>query len=204
MMMSNQATAAATAASSKRKYDEAFKTNALKMIDNGQAVRSVAQSLGVGENLLHKWKAARQQHAPALELENAELRAKVRQLEMERDILKKSLEHFLPLAKEPRYELLDKQLPAFPVRLACRLLGLERSSFYRWRQAREVAEAPAAALAEAVREVFWEHARCYGARHLWAELRARGWPVGRRRVRRAMAELGLQAIQCYGSMSNRV
>jgi transposase-like protein len=36
----------------KRKYDEEFKRSALKMIDNGQTVRSVAESLGVGENLL--------------------------------------------------------------------------------------------------------------------------------------------------------
>lgn len=90
MMMSNQQ----AAATSKRKYDAAFKNNALKMIDNGQPVRSVAQSLGVGENLLHKWKAARKQQSPALELENADLRAKVRHLEMERDILKKALSIF--------------------------------------------------------------------------------------------------------------
>ena len=93
-MMSNQPAATANAATSKRKYDVAFKNNALKMIDNGQSVRSVAQTLGIGENLLHKWKAVRQQQAPALELENIELRAKLKQLEMERDILKKALSIF--------------------------------------------------------------------------------------------------------------
>ncbi len=33
----------------RRKYDEDFKRSALKMIDNGQSVRSVAQALGVAE-----------------------------------------------------------------------------------------------------------------------------------------------------------
>lgn len=61
------------------------------MIDNGQTVRSVAQSLGIGENLLHKWKSARVKGASGLEQENIELRGKVRQLELERDILKKAL-----------------------------------------------------------------------------------------------------------------
>lgn len=64
------------------------------MIDGGQTVRSVAQSLGVGENLLHKWKSARRSTARGLEQEVIELRLKKRQLELERDILKKALSIF--------------------------------------------------------------------------------------------------------------
>lgn len=79
---------------SRRKYDEGFKQNALRMIENGQTVRSVAASLGVGENLLHKWKTVRRANASGLEQENIELRGKVRQLELERDILKKALSIF--------------------------------------------------------------------------------------------------------------
>lgn len=63
----------------------------MKMVDNGQTVRSVAESLGVGENLLHKWKSARRGGSSDLERENLELRARNRQLELERDILKKAL-----------------------------------------------------------------------------------------------------------------
>lgn len=66
----------------------------MKMIDNGQTVRSVAQNLGVGENLLHKWKRGNRAGASDLERENVELRAKNRQLELERDILKKALSIF--------------------------------------------------------------------------------------------------------------
>ena len=64
------------------------------MIDGGQTVRSVAESLGVGENLLHKWKSARAAGASGLEQEVIELRAAKRQLELERDILKKALSIF--------------------------------------------------------------------------------------------------------------
>ena len=78
----------------RRKYDEEFRRDALKMIDNGQTVRSVAESLGVGENLLHKWKRTNRAGASDLERENLELRAKNRQLELERDILKKALSIF--------------------------------------------------------------------------------------------------------------
>ncbi|MCA1601133.1 MAG: transposase, partial [Acidobacteria bacterium] len=41
----------------RRKYDDEFKRQAVQMIANGQPVSSVAQSLGIGEKLLHKWKA---------------------------------------------------------------------------------------------------------------------------------------------------
>lgn len=77
-----------------RKYDDQFKLNALKMVDNGQSVRSVAQSLGVNENLIHKWKNARHAHQSSAEAEVIELRAKLRQVEQERDILKKALSIF--------------------------------------------------------------------------------------------------------------
>jgi transposase len=78
----------------RRKYDEDFKLQALKMIDNGQSVRSVAQTLGVSENLLHKWKHAKHGPLTALEQENTALKAKLKQLETERDILKKALSIF--------------------------------------------------------------------------------------------------------------
>jgi transposase len=78
----------------RRKYDEQFKLQALKMIDNGQSIRAVAEMLGVGENLLHKWKAARNQNRLQLEAENAELKTRLRQVEQEHDILKKALSIF--------------------------------------------------------------------------------------------------------------
>lgn len=81
-------------ASYRRKYDEDFKRNALKMIEQGQSVRSVAQALGVAETQLHKWKRAARSHASPSEQEVSQLRTRLRQVEMERDILKKALAIF--------------------------------------------------------------------------------------------------------------
>jgi len=78
----------------RRKYDDEFKRQALQMIANGQTVRCVARSLGIGENLLHKWKHAARASASPEEREVSELRASLRQVEMERDILKKALSIF--------------------------------------------------------------------------------------------------------------
>lgn len=84
----------ATAKRTRRKYDETFRREAVKMVNNGQSVRSVAQSLGVAENLIHKWKKARNRVSTPEESEMVELRARLRQAEAERDVLKKAISIF--------------------------------------------------------------------------------------------------------------
>lgn len=78
-----------------RKYDAEFKKEALKLLSTGRSVPDVARSLGIGENLLYKWRMDDTTNQPAeLQKGNAEieaLRKQVRQLEQERDILKKAL-----------------------------------------------------------------------------------------------------------------
>lgn len=78
----------------RRKYDQSFREQALKMIDHGQSVRSVAQSLGISENLLHKWKKTRHLSRTSAEEEVVELRTRLRQVEAEREVLKKALSIF--------------------------------------------------------------------------------------------------------------
>jgi len=78
----------------RRKYDDEFKQQALLMIRNGQSARSVANSLGVSESLLHKWKQSRRDEQTELEKENEQLRLRLRAIETERDILKKAISIF--------------------------------------------------------------------------------------------------------------
>jgi transposase len=78
----------------KRKYDEEFKQQALAMVRNGQSPRSVAEALGISENLIHRWKRAARALPQATEDEIEELRRRLKQAEMERDILKKALSIF--------------------------------------------------------------------------------------------------------------
>ena len=76
----------------RRKYDDVFKQQALQMLRLGQSVPAVAEALGVGEGLLYKWKQALRPAAIDQELE--QLRARLKQVETERDILKKALSIF--------------------------------------------------------------------------------------------------------------
>lgn len=74
------------------------------MVFNGRAVSDVAQSLGIGENLIYRWKSRYKAKAVATsgtatgpvmasEAEQA-LQRRIRELEVERDILKKALAIF--------------------------------------------------------------------------------------------------------------
>jgi transposase-like protein len=50
----------------RRKYDQNFKQEVLKMTDN-QIVREVSKRMGIGENLLYKWRNERESSLPAVE-----------------------------------------------------------------------------------------------------------------------------------------
>lgn len=84
----------------RRKFDKSFKTEALRMLDEGQATAAVARSLNISEKLLHTWRhthkkqTQKQLDNSELMAENERLKAQLKRAEMERDILKKSIAIF--------------------------------------------------------------------------------------------------------------
>jgi transposase len=73
-----------------RKYDDEFRREAVRKILDGQSVASVARELGISKQQLHAWKKQKLEVASDVERENLELKRKLREVEMERDILKKA------------------------------------------------------------------------------------------------------------------
>ena len=89
----------------RKRYDRAFKVEAARLVrEEGRSVASVARDLGIGENLLHRWKQQLVQQGDTafvgtgnMSLEQAELRRLRRQLAdvtEERNILKKAIAVF--------------------------------------------------------------------------------------------------------------
>ena len=83
-------------AENRRHYDEEFKRRAVRLSDNrDRTVRSVAKALGVGPNLIHRW---RKKYTPdgdktKMSEQNDEIQAlhvRIAELEEENDILKKA------------------------------------------------------------------------------------------------------------------
>jgi transposase len=81
----------------RRKYDEDFKSSAIKMVEEGRSVSDVSRALGITENMLYRWKSTAGKTtgtAGETQTELERLRRQLRQVEQERDILKKALSIF--------------------------------------------------------------------------------------------------------------
>ena len=91
----------------RRKYDSDFKRNAVQLTEEaGRTVADVAENLGIGKDLLYRWRrehSTRQglafpgngrESLPLQEQKIRELEKKLKDTEMERDILKKAMAIF--------------------------------------------------------------------------------------------------------------
>ncbi len=82
----------------RRRYDAEFKQNALKMVEDGRSVMSVSKSLGITEGLLYRWKSKTKKKLISMDKGGMEevrrLRKRLKEVEQERDILKKALSIF--------------------------------------------------------------------------------------------------------------
>lgn len=83
-----------------RKYDADFKKEVLRMIESGRSVPDISQSLGIGSNLVYTWiKRSKASSGDTkftgsvltLDEEKLTMHKRIKELEMERDILKKAL-----------------------------------------------------------------------------------------------------------------
>ena len=84
-----------TSQKKRRKYDADFKAEVLKMVASGKPVSEISQALGIGENLVYRWKSKQRLSSIAgtkgkkevdVWQEVDQLREKLRQTELERDI----------------------------------------------------------------------------------------------------------------------
>lgn len=79
----------------RRRYDADFKQKILTMHANGRSIRSLSESFGINENLLYKWKRLSKTSTSKEKNDEIEevkqLRKQLKEVEQERDILKKAL-----------------------------------------------------------------------------------------------------------------
>ena len=80
----------------RRKYDDAFKTEALRLAAGSRSTQAAAQQLGISPKLLYRWQEAKLvaevgSVEVARDPEVRQLRAQLKRAEQELDILKKAL-----------------------------------------------------------------------------------------------------------------
>ena len=96
----------------RRTYDPDFKRNAVKLAEEpGRTVADVAEKLGISKDLLYRWRRAQRNHKglvfpgngrealPPEQQKIRELEKKLKNAEMERDILKKAMAIFSRTSK---------------------------------------------------------------------------------------------------------
>jgi transposase len=94
----------------RRQYAKEFKVEAVRLVvEEGRPISEVARELGIGENLLHRWKKRSEEgkvepfpgkgRLSPEEEELRQLRRDNKRLRMERDILKKAVAIF---SEEPQ------------------------------------------------------------------------------------------------------
>ena len=93
-----------------------------------------------------------------------------------------------------RFQFVEDHREAFEVKRLCQVLGIQRSSYYKWRAtaaARAERHEADAALAARIQRVHADSDGAYGAPRITAELREDGLVLNEKRVARVMRKFGI-------------
>ncbi|UDL96886.1 IS3 family transposase [Streptomyces longhuiensis] len=199
------------------KYSAEFRADAVALYRSspGRPVAAVAKHLGVNHETLRLWiKAAETAEAPSAraeadkDAEIAALRRQVRELELEREILRRAAKYFGGRDQlVSRFQFVDDHRDTFGVKRLCRVVEVSRSGYYRWRSvagARAERARSDAELTGKIREIHTEWDGTYDSPRVTTELRAEGWQVNHKRVERVMREAGIVGVRLRRKVTTTV
>ncbi|MFV8753576.1 IS3 family transposase [Nannocystaceae bacterium ST9] len=189
----------------RRTYTDQQKAEAVKIWrQSGKTIAEVARDLDLNQNSLRQWAKQEEVDArgptetgPLTSEERDELqklRRENRQLQMEREFLKKAAAFFRQgeLVGVAAFELIAAEKAHFPISFMCKVLGVSRAGYYAWRdrepsnrsQENEI-------LSQQITEIHHQSRGTYGSPRVTAELEARGFKTDRKRVARLMTKMGI-------------
>ena len=201
----------------RRNFSAKFKSDlVIELLKGEKDLNTLATENNIQPNLLRNWKREFLNNASAVfddkreenlkeklveeRKEKAEYAKKVGQLTMQVDWLKKNLKKFADLTTRVnlvRNLLTTKELPAF---VGASLLDINRTSIY-------YKGSPVSDDELACKEII-DHLHTdnptWGARQMSAQLKARGYRVGRRKARRYMNEMDIHLIYPKMNLSKRM
>nr|WP_245913499.1 IS3 family transposase [Caenispirillum bisanense] len=184
----------------RKRYSAEFKAKvALEAIKGELTLAELAAKHGIHQTMIAAWKrqaiegmaatfsGKAEAAGAASEAEVAKLHAKIGQLVVERDFLGQGLRS---MSVERRRQMIELDHPVLSIARQCALVSISRSSFYY----SPTGENPLnLMLMRLIDEAFLE-CPFYGSRQMARHLRRHGYVVGRKRVSRLMAKMGLSPI----------
>ena len=187
--------------SKRKRYKPEFKVKvALEALKAEQTVSELASRFGVHPTMIHQWKKALLEGAAELfergggkkepavdEAQVKALHTKIGELTVANDFFVRKAQ---TVDRQMRRSMVERDRSDLSVVRQCRLLSISRSSFYT-PPSGESGE-NLAIMAEIDRQFL--DTPFYGVRQMTWHLRAKGWSINVKRVRRLMRKMGLMPI----------
>ncbi|WP_369613403.1 IS3 family transposase [Marichromatium sp. PS1] len=184
----------------KRVYTLEFKEQAVKRVQSGRSIASVAREMGLVEQTVRNW--VRRSEAGKLEssagkavtpeeMELSRLRAEVAELREENTIPAKS-DGVLREGCAVKYAWIDAHRGAHGLRRLCALLGVSASGYRAWQRGSQRQGLSDAQLTLLLQAIHAETGGAYGSPRIVRALRARGLSASKARVERLMRAHGLR------------
>ncbi|WP_106404309.1 IS3 family transposase [Thalassovita autumnalis] len=182
----------------RRNFTDQFKAKvALEALRGDKTVQEIAAKHQLHPNQVSTWKrqaidgmadvfSGGKQSGPT-EADIKELHAKIGRLAVENDFLSEGLKKVSPAKKR---SMVQRDHPKLSISQQCKLVSLSRSAFY---YTPVGIDADTLEMMKEIDRVFTKYP-FFGSRQIAAYLRREGTVVGRHRVRRLMAKMGLEAI----------
>ncbi|TLP74168.1 IS3 family transposase [Maribacter sp. ACAM166] len=182
----------------KRNYTVEFKEKAVELSYARGSVVEICRELDIPTSVLSRWRRESGAYGknsfpgkgnPKLtdeQREIAELKKRLMDAELERDILKKANSHLL-LGRQEKYRFIKHHKFKFPVGKMCKMFKLSKSSYYNW-LGREPSKRwlENQTISSVIRVIFIDSFESYGAPRIKEELSKKGYRVSRPRVARIM------------------
>ncbi|WP_312352227.1 IS3 family transposase [Pseudomonas sp.] len=189
---------------SRQRYPEEFKIEAVKQVtDKGKPVAEVAQRLGMSVHSLYAWiklyskPQEQRQQDDDQQAELRKLRAELKRVTEERDILKKG-RRVLCQGVRLKYAFIKTHSTDYPVRRLCPTLKVHPSGYYAWLAEPQSARAKEDhRLLGLIKHAWLESGGVYGYRKIHDDLRELGETCGRNRVGRLMQAEGVRSQTGY-------
>ncbi|WP_152451752.1 IS3 family transposase [Microbulbifer sp. THAF38] len=188
-----------TTKGTRRQFKPEFKKDAVALVsEQGYSISKATEAVGTTANNLRRWIKELKQEESGERLDVGEraeldrLRRENKQLRMEKEIPKKG-QRFLCERNEVKYNFIKEQQGSFPVRTLCRVMQVNKSSYYGWYQrSNSSIDSQTWKLCHRLKALFSESRQSLGSRRLMKLLRKEGFKIGRYRVRKLMKKLGLR------------
>jgi len=177
----------------KRKYEDHFKEQAVRLSFERGEISSVERELGINRTSLGKWRK-KYEHLKLAPKDAViiELNKKIKDSLLTLEILKNGSE-FAAQGKVMTKRFIENNSSKYPIGKMCALLQISQRAYYKLKK-KEISDKQSQIilLKEEVAAVYYEFKKTYGYRKIAKVLQCRGFKVGESQIRIYMNALGLR------------